>query len=180
MKMDKKAVRAQMRQLNRSLDSAARAEASEKIFTAVAATDEFSEARCIALFCSLPDEPDTAATIAAWRAAGRRIVVPRVEGDVMRLFDYDPATQVAGAFGIEEPGPDARLCPVGDVDLMVVPGVAFTSAGDRMGRGRGYYDKYLSLSGFRAAKIGVCYAHQIVDSLPTEPHDIRMDRVIFG
>ncbi len=178
--MDKKALRAQIRALNRALDAAARAEASERIFSQLAATDHFAAAHCIALFCSLKDEPDTASAIAAWRAAGRRVVVPRVEGDTMRLFDYDPATQVEGAFGIEEPGPDARLCDVADVDLMVVPGVAFTREGDRMGRGRGYYDKYLSLPGMRAVKIGVCYAHQIVDSLPVEPHDVRMDGVILG
>ncbi len=178
--MDKKAVRAQMRALNRAMEAPLRTAASAEIFNRVAANDHFGNARCVALFCSLKDEPDTAATIEAWRKTGRRIVVPRVEGDTMRLFDYDPATQIEGAFGIEEPGPDARLCPPEDVDLMVVPGVAFTRRGDRMGRGRGYYDKYLSQPEMRAAKVGVCYAHQIVDELPVEPHDIRMDEVVFA
>ena len=56
--------------------------------------------------------------------------------------------------------------------------MAFTADGLRCGRGRGYYDQYLSLAGFRAVKIGICFAHQLVDALPAEPHDIRMDRVV--
>ena len=97
----------------------------------------------------------------------------------MRFFEYDPRRLVPGAFGILEPGPDARLCGPGELDLLLVPGVAFTAGGLRCGRGKGYYDRYLAQSGFRAVKIGVCFAHQLVDALPAEPHDIRMDGVIF-
>ena len=61
---------------------------------------------------------------------------------------------------------------------MIVPGTAFTAAGARMGRGRGYYDKYLALPGVHAVKIGVCYAHQLVGELPAEPHDVAMDAII--
>ena len=63
-------------------------------------------------------------------------------------------------------------------DFIVVPGVAFTAAAARMGRGRGYYDKYLSQPGFRGVKAGVCYAHQLVGELPVEPHDVFMDYVV--
>ena len=71
-----------------------------------------------------------------------------------------------------------RPCDPADIDFIVVPGVAFTAAGARMGRGRGYYDKYLSQPGFRGVKAGVCYAHQLVGELPVEPHDVFMDYVV--
>ena len=58
--------------------------------------------------------------------------------------------------------------------------VAFTADGRRLGRGRGYYDRYLGDPAFRGFRVGVCYAHQLVDDLPVEPHDVRMDRVITG
>ena len=58
--------------------------------------------------------------------------------------------------------------------------VAFTADGRRLGRGRGYYDRYLGDPVFRGFRVGVCYAHQLVDDLPVEPHDVRMDRVITG
>ena len=96
----------------------------------------------------------------------------------MRFFLYDPATMRRGAFGIDEPGPGAVECPPSEIDIVVVPGVAFTAAGDRLGRGRGYYDRYLSQRGMRAVRVGVCYAHQLVAVLPVEPHDVRMACVV--
>ena len=96
----------------------------------------------------------------------------------MRFFDYDPATLQPGAFGIDEPGPDAAECLPERIDLVFVPGVAFTAQGERLGRGRGYYDRYLSQPGMQAMKIGVCYAHQLVRTLPSELHDVVMDGVI--
>ena len=93
-------------------------------------------------------------------------------------FDYAPGALRAGAFGIAEPDVDAEPCEPSEIDLIVVPGTAFTQAGARMGRGRGYYDKYLSQPGFRGVKVGVCYAHQLVGELPVEPHDVFMDYVI--
>jgi len=175
--MTKNEIRAAMKRLNRALTLDERRAASERIFGRVAAWPGFTEARCVGLFCSLADEPDTAAALAAW-SRGKRVAVPRVEGTEMRFYDYAPATMVCGAFGIREPGPDASLCRPEEIDLIIVPGVAFTRSGARLGRGRGYYDRYLSQPGMRALKVGVCYAHQLVDTLPAEPHDVTMDSVI--
>lgn len=186
-----------MRARNRSLTTAVRAEASERIFARVERTAAFSAARCVALFCALGDEPATEDALARWSGEARRVVVPRVEGDMMQFYDYNPSALCTGAFGIMEPvvveathGVDGEavgettvvvaptLCHPADIDLIVVPGVAFTAEGARMGRGKGFYDKYLSQAGFRAAKIGVCYAHQLVPVLPVEAHDVAMDRVV--
>lgn len=169
-----------MRQRNRTLGHEVREAASERIFRQVEQCEEFRCAEVVALYCALPDEPATERVIARWLQLGKRVVVPRVEGDAMRFFRYDPTTQIVGSFGIEEPGDGAVLCGPAEIDLMVVPGVAFTAQGDRMGRGRGYYDKYLSQSDFRAYTIGVGYAHQLVDSLPVEEHDRRLDKVVVG
>ena len=81
-------------------------------------------------------------------------------------------------FGIAEPEPGARTCPPGEIDLVVVPGVAFTAGGVRLGRGKGYYDRYLSQAEFRGVTVGVCYAHQLVGELPSEPHDVAVDCVV--
>ena len=97
----------------------------------------------------------------------------------MRCYACRPDALVFGAFGILEPQGE-RPCPAGESDLVVCPGVAFTADGRRLGRGRGYYDRYLGDPAFRGFRVGVCYAHQLVDDLPVEPHDVRMDRVITG
>ena len=167
-----------MRQLNRALDSRQRLRASAAIFSAVERLPEFRAARTVAVFAALPDEPATDEVLARW-ASTRRVVLPRVEGDAMRFYACRPDALVFGAFGILEPQGE-RPCPAGEIDLVVCPGVAFTADGRRLGRGRGYYDRYLGDPAFRGFRVGVCYAHQLVDDLPVEPNDVRMDRVITG
>ena len=176
--MTKKELRAAMRRKNLGITPSERAAASGRIFARAELSEAFGRARTVGVFCSLADEPDTSEALARWSAAGRRLAVPRVEGDVMRVYEYDPRTMRPGAFGIAEPGPEARLCEPRELDLVIVPGTAFTAAGARMGRGRGYYDKYLAQPEVHAVKIGVCYAHQLVGELPSEPHDVAMDCVI--
>ncbi len=167
-----------MRRLNRALDSQQRLRASAAILSAVERLPEFRAARTVAVFAALSDEPATDEVLARW-ASTRRVVLPRVEGDAMRFYACRPDALVFGAFGILEPQGE-RPCPAGEIDLVVCPGVAFTADGRRLGRGRGYYDRYLGDPAFRGFRVGVCYAHQLVDDLPVEPHDVRMDRVITG
>lgn len=176
--MTKKELRAAMRRKNLGITPSERAAASGRIFARAELSEAFGRARTVGVFCSLADEPDTSEALARWSAAGRRLAVPRVEGDVMRFYEYDPRTMCPGAFGIAEPGPEARLCEPRELDLVIVPGTAFTAVGARMGRGRGYYDKYLAQPEVHAVKIGVCYTHQLVGELPSELHDVAMDCVI--
>lgn len=205
--MTKNELRAAMRCRNRQLPSEEKAAAAERIFAEVEALPAFGRARCVACFCALPDEPPTAEALRRW-SCSKRVVVPRVEGDTMRFYDYRPDALICGAFGIEEPvvagdsyaggmgpvdaveasspspsresGSFCALCPPESIDLLIVPGVAFTSEGARLGRGKGYYDRYLGQSGLRAFRVGVCFAHQVVEALPVEPHDRPMDAVCFG
>ena len=132
----------------------------------------------LALFSPLSDEVDIASLMNHFSC---RIVLPRVaaEGVEMDFYDYLPDEVTSGAYGIAEPQ-GSEPCGVGDIDVMVVPGVAFTADGARLGRGKGYYDRYMSRPDFRAYTIGVCYDHQICENLPVEPHDCCVDRVICG
>lgn len=166
-----------MRRLNRALDSRQRLRASAAIFSAVERRPS-SVRRGPSPFLRTADEPATDEVLARW-ASTRRVVLPRVEGDAMRFYACRPDALVFGAFGILEPQGE-RPCPAGEIDLVVCPGMAFTADGRRLGRGRGYYDRYLGDPAFRGFRVGVCYAHQLVDDLPVEPHDVRMDRVITG
>lgn len=175
--MEKKEIRETMRRLNRAMDPQRRLTVSAAIFAAVERLPEFRAARTVAVFAALPDEPATDEALARW-AETRRVVLPRVEGETMRFYDCRPETLAFGAFGILEPQGE-RPCGAGEIDLAVCPGVAFTADGRRLGRGRGYYDRYLGQPAFRGYRVGVCYAHQLVDDLPAEPHDVRMDTVIF-
>ncbi len=175
----KNALRTSPRRLNRLLPAAEKAAAAGRIAAQIEALPAFARARCIACFCALSDEPPTAAWLGRWRTT-HRLVVPHVEGERMCFCDYRPEVPAVGAFGLAEPLDPASPCPAEEIDLMIVPGVAFTLRGDRLGRGKGFYDRYLALPRFRAACIGVCFAHQIVDRIAAEPHDRPMTQVIFG
>ena len=136
-----------------------------------------SGARVVALFSPLGYEPDIWPLVESL-AGTVSVVLPRVEGDVMNFYVYDRNSMAVGSFGINEPqsGVKVEAC---EIDAVVVPGLAFTVDGARMGRGKGFYDKYLSQSDFSALKIGVCYHEQIIPHIPTEPHDVPMDVVIY-
>lgn len=122
----KKEIRAGMRSRNRALTEAERLEAADRIAARLESDARFAAAHTVALFCSLPDEPPTERMLARW-SGRKRIVVPRVGGETMEFFDYRPDGLADGAFGILEPQAGAPCSPAG-IDLIVVPGVAFTPA----------------------------------------------------
>lgn len=173
---NKSELRRTIRRLTASLSAEQKEAESARIEAALLAREDVGKAETIALFLSLDDEPQMRGVIGAL-AATHRIVVPRIDGDEMEFAAYSPATLRIGAFGIEEPA-KGETVPPADIDLIIVPGVAFTREGARLGRGRGYYDRYRARKGFRAFCIGVCFAEQIVGHIPTEPHDKAVDEVV--
>lgn len=130
------------------------------------------------LYHSLPDEVDTHDFIRRW-ASRKRILLPVVRGDdlELRLYTGDGQLQT-GAFHIEEPGGEA-FTDYARIELAVIPGVAFDRRGNRLGRGRGYYDRLLPRLA-NAYKVGLCFPCQLLDGVPAEEHDVRMDEVICG
>ena len=175
--VDKSETRGEVRRRIKNLDAEFRTQCATKIFSTIEKNDHFNQAKCIALFASMKDEVSTEYALKAWLEIGKRIVVPRVEGDIMRFYDYSPDRMQTGAFGIEEPIGDDEVSAE-EIDLIIVPARAFTRTGERLGRGGGFYDKYMSLNGFRAYKIGIAYSVQIFDTLPCDTHDIRVDEVV--
>lgn len=146
---------------------------------ALIATREFAEARVVGLYAPVHNEVDTAEVMRQALAAAKIVLFPAVcqEGLEFRRIE-DPGMLHRGAFSIPEP--DAA-CPVhspGEADLIVVPGVAFDLDGRRIGYGKGYYDRALHQLEGKGRLVGLCYDFQIVDVIPGEPHDVRMDMII--
>ncbi len=169
----RRAIRAEIR----SLSVEERAEAARQIAAEIESDERFRAAQTIAAFMPLGDEPPLREAVERW-AQSKRVVVPKIEGDDMRFYDFRAEQMASGAFGIEEPQ-HAVLCSAEQIEVMVVPGVAFTRSGARMGRGRGYYDRYLGAAeAAHIYKIGTCFACQLTDELPTESYDVAMDRVV--
>ena len=166
-----------MRELKRAVTPEEKLRRSETVMRGVEALPEFQRARVVLLYWSMVDEVQTHAFVERWYKE-KTLLLPCVDGDDLRLRQYTgPECMVAGEqFGIGEPTGE-EYTDLDAVELIVVPGVAFDRQNNRMGRGRGFYDRLLK-STPNAVKVGVAYDFQILDSIPVEPHDVKMDRVI--
>lgn len=130
------------------------------------------------LYAALPGEVDTGPLDAALRARGVAVAYPRVVGARQLLLHLaTPEELRPSRYGIREPDAAAPVLPPAWVDLLVVPGLAFDAAGFRLGFGGGYYDVLLSQAP-EALSCGLCHPFQLLDRVPAEPHDARVDLVI--
>ena len=139
-----------------------------------------AEAQTIMAYYSLPDEVNTHALIDELVAEGKTVLLPKVTGaDTMELHRYTGRADLQeGAYHILEPVGEP-FTDLSAIDLILVPGLAFDAAGHRLGRGRGYYDRFLhSKNRPYCVKIGVCFDFQKVDEVPVDAHDIAMDKVV--
>lgn len=136
----------------------------------------FRRAQTILMYYSLPDEVQTHAFVERWNQS-KRIILPVVKGDELELRLYQGKESLKkGAYGIEEPiGPLLTDSDYNEIALAIIPGVSFDAEGNRLGRGKGYYDRLLPQ--LSAHKIGICFQFQVADSLPAETFDIQMDEV---
>jgi 5-formyltetrahydrofolate cyclo-ligase len=144
----KRELRREMRALRRALTD--QKERSERLWEQVQMLPEVASAKVVMAFDSVPGEPLTAPFIAWCREQGKTVHVPE-----------------------DQPPPDPLT-----IDVVIVPGTAFTQDGDRLGQGGGWYDRFLRTLRPDCVTIGVAFALQIVEELPVEPHDVRVTLVV--
>ncbi len=161
---------------------------SSAVSRRLAETAEWEAADCVLAFLSLPRELDTRPIIFAARAAGKPVAVPRIQGDdlVFHYMGSESAPLHKGLLGIREPDPswpafDPQAI-TGESILVVTPGLAFDRRGCRLGRGKGFYDRFLR--GLREAAPGrvtamaVCFSEQLVPEVPQGPEDELVNAVV--
>ena len=135
----------------------------------------FVAAQTVLLYYSLPDEVQTHDFIERWKDT-KQIILPVVIGPTeLELRHYTgKSCLTTGAFQIEEPSGEAFI-DFHAIDLAIIPGVGFDSLGNRLGRGKGFYDRLLPK--INAPKIGICFQFQVVDNIPTGPYDYPMNEI---
>ena len=134
----------------------------------------FIASKTILLFYSLGDEVYTHDFVEKWHSA-KKILLPVVQGDILVLRHYTGKKCLqAGAFNIEEPTGE-NFTDYDEIQLAIVPGLSFDKQGNRLGRGKGYYDKLLPL--LHSYNIGICHQFQAREEIPAEPFDRKMDEV---
>lgn len=152
-------------------------EAGEILQRRVVTHPWFLEARTLALYLPVRGEPPTAKIQEAARNLGKRLVLPRVTGECLTLHPWEPELLlIPGPFGIPEPPEGTPELPVEDLDLVLVPGVAFDRRGYRLGHGKGHYDRLLA--NYRGYTVGIGWEFQRLEEVPRQPHDVRMRAVV--
>ncbi len=190
------AVRRALRVRLRALGACDRDQASARIAARLIEFEPHPAGRFIASFFALPTEPDLAAFHGhAWKA-GAQLAVPRLTGPGSMVFHRVPADTLPppldapagtrpapalrpGPHGLWEPDPVA--CPLvqpAEIDLALVPGLGFAPGGMRLGRGAGYYDRWLAALPARTLRIGIAFACQILPDLPAAPHDRPVHAIV--
>ena len=167
-------LRKEIADLKKQISPEQKLQEARAVFSKVETLPEFKSAENILLYWSTSDELPTHEIIEKW-SKRKQIILPTVVGDKLILKSYMPGQSMKkGALGIWEP--DTADNFTGDIDLMIIPGIAFDSDKNRLGRGKAFYDRFLANK--RLIKIGVGFDLQLLPHIPSEKSDIKMDKVI--
>lgn len=193
MLSDKLSIRRYVLSKRDSLREEIRREKDKKIKDKLIGLSGFKAFHKILLYASFRSEVDTIDLVKYCITNGKITVLPKVDkqNNELKLYEIKDMSELSsGYLGILEPDvSEDRLFSVEDMDCIIVPGVAFDEHCNRLGYGKGFYDKLLAKGKRQKAKgvisrqpsafiIALAYEEQIVESIPAEPHDIRMDRII--
>jgi 5-formyltetrahydrofolate cyclo-ligase len=172
----KRELRSQMKRRLGELQPAQREAKSREICQKV--INKFADTHTVAAFASTRFEPNLETLWTRGFFVRRLVLYPKIDGNNLVFCPVASGDDLRpGRFGILEPvQARAQLIP----DVILVPGLAFTSEGHRLGRGVGFYDRFLGTSPSGIIKAGICFDFQVVPELPAESHDVRMDLVITG
>jgi 5-formyltetrahydrofolate cyclo-ligase len=178
-RLAKEELRKRVAALRRAIPAEARAERAARMCERLTELDAFREARTIAAY--MPLRFEIAPTIAMERALelGKTVVLPRVDPNThtIALHRYQAGDElVESGFMVREPLATAPVVAPLDVDVVLVPGLAFDAAGMRLGYGQGFYDRLLLH--MRALRIGLAYDFQLLVEVPSFPHDLPVDCVV--
>jgi 5-formyltetrahydrofolate cyclo-ligase len=178
----KEKIRKEVLEKRDELSPDVRAAKDSLIRDALFSLPEYLEARTIFFYASFRSEVGTMDMIRTSIGNGKRVVLPKVnsKGHSLMLYEIESAADLApGYMGIPEPfAPDDRLTGIDDVDLVIMPGAGFDFSGNRLGYGAGYYDILLSGRKNRMPILALAYEEQLVDSIPAEKHDVKVNIIV--
>ncbi len=174
---DKQAIRSTLRQTLAGISPADHQTKSAAACNAIASSPEFAAARVVMLYLSMAQEVDTASLALRCWQTGKTVAVPKVSWDQRRMLPVEIASlqtrMTTSGPGVREPEV-GRPVPVELIDLVIVPGLGFTADGHRIGRGMGFYDRFLAQADFVGLSCGLGFEEQIVRSLPMLDHDMAL------
>jgi 5-formyltetrahydrofolate cyclo-ligase len=176
--LQKKEFRKKIKEIKSKYSDEEKIEKSQLLFNKLTALPIFASAKTIMCYWSMPDEVHTHDVIVEW-SKHKEILLPIIEEDMLKVrkFESIELMQEMGKFRIMEPT-GKLYTTYKNIDLILVPGLAFDEQMNRLGRGKGYYDNFLPLT--NAHTIGICFDFQFFKSIPHQNHDIKVERIIYA
>jgi 5-formyltetrahydrofolate cyclo-ligase len=191
--MNKNTIRASMKEFLARITPEERHARSLAACHNLMTTKEFKNAQMIMIFMSMPSEVETSTVaLKAWQE-GKSIAVPRIDWNTKKMepveiksLDTGMQTTAVGGGGGSTPGItgirepiSGKVVPLGLIDMVVIPGLAFDRRGFRVGRGRGFYDRFLAQQDFQGSRAALCFHEQLqIAAIPCEPHDVPMNLIV--
>ena len=170
----KNQIRQQIKELKNQIPNTQKQNEAEVIFRKIESISQFQSAKTILIYWSTPDELATHDFVEKW-SDKKEILLPVVVGKEIEMKRYAPKQKMKqGSFGIFEPDTSQKY--TGIIDLVIVPGIAFDLKKNRLGRGKGYYDRFFNQ--IKAEKWGIGFDCQLFPSIPINKDDVKMDKII--
>ncbi len=165
------------------LDCDSRQEKNRLIADKFLALTEYQQAETVLFYVSFRSEVGTHSLIEHVLKQGKQVAVPKVFREIRRLKLYRITSMdelVSGYHGIYEPPADVdrEVLDTGSIDIIAMPGVAFDASGCRVGYGGGYYDRLLKTVSSKTVRVALAYKTQIMEKVPVEPHDQRVNKIV--
>lgn len=174
---EKKALRERIRVLERSLDDGLRQRSDRALTERFLALEQTQECCTVLVYASVPGEPDTRQMTKELLRGGKRVLLPRcLPGGKMEIREYIPGHLERHPYGMWEPNISCPKAEPEEIGLALIPGICYDKRLYRLGRGAGFYDRWLV--GFRGCTVGLCREQLLQETLPAEPHDLPVDILI--
>lgn len=179
--MSKKVLRQQVRDILAAISAEHLQHRSALACQLLCDQEEYRRAQTLMIFLSTTHEVDTQQLAQRAWADGKTVLAPRVTWDQRRMLPIEIQSLGSdveeGYMGIREPA-EGMPVPVSELDLVIVPGLAFDEQGNRLGRGRGFYDRFLAHPDFRGIACALALEEQIVPAIPVGPGDVAVDMLV--
>ncbi len=179
--MTKKELRQNLRETTSAISPAEMHLRSIQACQLLTETPEYRQAEILMVFLSLPTEMDTTSLVlSAWRNR-MRVLAPQVSWEQRRMLPIEIQSLSdnlsKSPLGVREPAKGAPI-PVSHIDMVIVPALGYDESGNRIGRGRGFYDRFLSHLDWHGIACGLAFEEQVVDHVPTSDHDRPVDMLV--
>ena len=182
----KKELRTAMKTLLRAVPQDDAERASISVMAKLECLEQWKNSDVVLAFLSMDDELDTAPLLRRVLEQGKMLAVPKMVGDDLVFYQITDIRKdtAPGAFGILEPVPGLPEINIKTLSehhsMVLVPGLVFDKENFRLGRGKGFYDRFLASAGDSVYRVGIGYSFQLVERVPKEDHDLQLDAVVTG